>query len=398
MLEGQTISPNAEPEGLMNRLIGFGRFLRLNGFMATTGDIIDLSAVMDEFVLKSSLRFKQHLQVVFCSTHHEVIRFEELFNAFWLGQHSKKKRTETQTALAREKQIEISRDQDTQGKGGLALYYEVTGQKKANIENDDNESTMAGASISERSTLIDFDKTKNSMEQDALLLMSERLGRQMRYRLSRRYKQSPKGKKINFRRTFRTNINTDGIPFKLVKKKTKTPPIKLVNFIDVSGSMDNYSLFFTRFMHALTGGFQHSESFLFHTRLAHISTALSQSNAIKMMEKLKLISGGWSGGTRIADSLKIFNDKFARKYVDSKTIIIIMSDGYDSSGTTLMADQLKRLKSRCYKVIWLNPMMGRKGYEVKTDALKYSLPYIDILAPAYNLRTLLELEKTLVKI
>jgi uncharacterized protein with von Willebrand factor type A (vWA) domain len=54
-----------------------------------------------------------------------------------------------------------------------------------------------------------------------------------------------------------------------------------------------------------------------------------------------------------------------------------------------------RLKSRCRKLIWLNPLLGRSGYEPRTRGMQAALPLIDLFAPAHKLQSLQALEPVL---
>lgn len=149
--------------------------------------------------------------------------------------------------------------------------------------------------------------------------------------------------------------------------------------------MDAYSLFFTRFVHALSGQFARAESFIFHTRLVHISRTLREADPAKMMEKIALISQGWSGGTRIGDALATFNAQYAREFTNARTVALIMSDGFDAGAPDTLVTELRRLKQCCHKVVWLNPMLGRDSYQPETKAMAAALPYLDTFAPAHNL-------------
>ena len=195
----------------------------------------------------------------------------------------------------------------------------------------------------------------------------------------------------------RASVSTGGLPCKLIVERRTHPPVSLLLFVDVSGSMDSYSLFFTRFVHALTGRFDRAEAFIFHTRLVHVTRALREANPVKMMQKMSLISQGWSGGTRIGAALGAFNDRYARACAHSRTIAIVMSDGFDTGPAEKLTDEIRRLKRRCQSVFWLNPMAGKQGYRPETASMAAALPHLDLFAPAHNLSSLERLEDALVR-
>ena len=50
-------------------------------------------------------------------------------------------------------------------------------------------------------------------------------------------------------------------------RRRKYRPLRLVLLLDASGSMELYTAFFVRFLHAVVGAFREAEAFVFHTRL-----------------------------------------------------------------------------------------------------------------------------------
>ncbi len=134
-----------------------------------------------------------------------------------------------------------------------------------------------------------------------------------------------------------------------------------------------------------------------YTALVHITDALKQPDVTRVRESLALISQGWSGGTRLGEALQ----RFARDYsarINSRTLFIIVSDGLDTGEPELLAQQLASIRRRCRKIVWLNPLLGREGYEPKTGAMLAALPHIDVFAPAHTLQSLLALEPVLTNV
>ena len=389
--------------GFLTRLTQFARLLRDNGFIAypvDTADAATLFATQDEG-RPTERRLRTVLKALYCTRRSELERFDELFDAYWNDRVGRKR------TLLRDVQsggsaaaIVAKTSGDGRPQGGLADYFEwadagADGQS-ATDDDDDAESRLGGASGAQALSSMDFGKLIDQDQAEQLLGLAERIGARMRYRLSRRRKDSVAGRFLNFRRTFQRSIATAGTPMRLIRRVRRRPPVKLAVFIDVSGSMDAYSIFFTRFVHALTGRFAHAEAFLFHTKLVHITGVLREADPVKMTEKMSLISQGWSGGTRIGEALETFNANYADAFAGSRTIALIMSDGYDAGDPERLCAALQDLKRRTYKTLWLNPMLGRKGYAPETKAMAAALPYLDLFAPAHNLASLLDLEDALV--
>ena len=104
---------------------------------------------------------------------------------------------------------------------------------------------------------------------------------------------------------------------------------------------------------------------------------------------------GWSGGTLIGASLAAFNSGWPNQ-VDKRTIVIILSYGWDTGEPSELAAELAELKGRAGKLIWLNPLLGSPDYQPLVRGMQTALPSIDVFAPLHNLATLRALEQHLV--
>jgi uncharacterized protein with von Willebrand factor type A (vWA) domain len=220
----------------------------------------------------------------------------------------------------------------------------------------------------------------------------------MRYRLSRRYKAAHTGSKLDLRRTIRRNIHYGGEPLNLVHRARPDRPVRIVVLLDVSGSMKLYSRFFLQFVKGLVSEWIDTDAYLFHTRLVRVSDALREKDSIKAMARLALMAEGFGGGTRLGGSLKTFNDRHAKRALNSRTVIIILSDGYDTGAPDLMAGELKRLKKRVRRIVWLNPVLGWRDYEPITQAMALALPMIDHFCAANTLESLAAIENDIARL
>jgi uncharacterized protein with von Willebrand factor type A (vWA) domain len=100
---------------------------------------------------------------------------------------------------------------------------------------------------------------------------------------------------------------------------------------------------------------------------------------------------GWSGGTKIGASLAEFNAAWL-DLVDSRTIVILLSDGWDTGEPELLADELARLQQRAGRIVWLNPLLGDPSYRPLTRGVSAALPHVDVFAPLKDLASLRALE------
>jgi uncharacterized protein with von Willebrand factor type A (vWA) domain len=224
--------------------------------------------------------------------------------------------------------------------------------------------------------------------------LSLRLLRQMSLRISRRFISNDRGRRTDLRRTLRRSISHGGEPIVLAYKRRKPRKNKLVILLDISGSMNFYSLFLVRFAYALQTCFQRVDTFLFSTSLVEISPLLRTRHLSEALRRLSQREAGWSGGTKIGESLDQFNRRYG-KLLTRDTLFIILSDGWDTGEPELLASQMRRAKQRAQKVLWLNPLLGLKDYQPVTRGIAAALPYVDVFAPANNLESLLALERYL---
>jgi len=107
---------------------------------------------------------------------------------------------------------------------------------------------------------------------------------------------------------------------------------------------------------------------------------------------------GVGGGTRIGESLATFNRWHAKRVIHSRTAVMIVSDGYDTGPPEELGMQMQRLRRRCRRIIWLNPLMGWRDYAPVARGMQAALPYIDLFAPAHSLDSLAALEPHLARI
>ena len=60
--------------------------------------------------------------------------------------------------------------------------------------------------------------------------------------------------------------------------------------------------------------------------------------------------------------------------------------------------KMERLQRNCYRLIWLNPLLGLPSYQPLTQGIQAALPYVDDFMPVHNLDSLEALGRHLQRI
>jgi uncharacterized protein with von Willebrand factor type A (vWA) domain len=213
------------------------------------------------------------------------------------------------------------------------------------------------------------------------------MARRLAARPSRRWKRARRGARVHLRATMRGLLGTGGDPAGLAYQERKLRRTKLVAICDVSGSMDLYSRFLLQCLFALQHSFARVETFVFSTRLDRITDQLDRRRYHDALDELSHTVRGWWGGTRIGESLSAFADAWMR-LVDRRTIVIVLSDGWETGDPEQLGAALEAIAKRAGRVIWLNPLLGSPTYQPLTRGMQAALPHVDIFAPAHNLASL----------
>ena len=115
-------------------------------------------------------------------------------------------------------------------------------------------------------------------------------------------------------------------------------------------------------------------------------------DTFRAINRLSMMAQGFGGGTKIGTNLEAFNKQYAARMVNGRSVVIILSDGYDTDPPEKVAAALSRLKKRGCKIIWLNPLKGWKDYEPVARGMAAALPNLDLFTAATTLDDLAALE------
>ncbi len=400
MTTASAIQESTESVGaaMRRRLAGFVRTLRDNGFAVGLAETRDALSVLASPAAKRPSALSAALRALFCATHGDWERFDEIFQAYWLGRGMRRMQQVSGSPAERRKaQRQLSAAGAPQGRPGLPDHTE----RREGPESDnpaDGRGRRGGATRAENLGAVDLRHIADPEDVAAAHELAARLARAMRARLVRRERPRRRGRRLDLRRTIHRNISHGGTPIELVWRRRKAKPLRLVILLDASGSMSLYTAFFVRFIHGVVDTFREAEAFVFHTRLAHVSESLRDRDVTRAIDRLSLMAQGMGGGTRIGESLATFNRWHAKRVINSRTAVMIVSDGYDTGEPDRLANEMRRLRRRCRRIIWLNPLIGWESYAPEARGMQAALPYVDLFAPAHNLASLAALEPYLARI
>jgi uncharacterized protein len=385
-------------DAILGRISAFAMLLRNHGFIIGLRENTDAARLAGELAIERPATQRAAFKALFCSRVSDWRQFDELFDSYWFGRGMKKlMKVAGSLATSTRPNLSTSTEKGSNQNGSSELSDQVS--NPSGVETEEGSTAKSeGASGTEITSSTDFRKIADPRELEKAHAAAERFARAMRARLTRRERARNRGRRIDLRATIRRNIGVGGTPIVLRFRQRKPKPLRLVVLLDASGSMQMYTAVFIRFIHGILDNFREAEAFVFHTRLAHISSAMKEKNATRALERMSLMTQGVGGGTRIGECLATFNRWHAKRILNSRSCIMILSDGYDTGTPEALASELKRLRQRCRRIAWLNPMMGWDGYRPDAKAMQAALPYLDLFAPAHNLESLEALEPYLARL
>lgn len=386
----------ARDPGPAARMAGFMAHLRAHGLrLGVAETTLALKALRHAGAVDPET-CRRALKPVCTGSAENAQRFDALFDAFWLNGGRV-----TQKIMPAPSSADLSSVQSSRERPG-----QTQSDSSGQASGADDGGGEAEAGGEGKLTAV---STKNLMKQDlrdlvqkediaAAEVIARRLGAALRDRRSRRRKAARKGDRLHFRKVIRQSLAQGGEPLRLYRKARPDRPVKLVAICDVSGSMTIYARVFLAFLAGLMRADTTSDAYLFHTRLVRITDALRDKDALRALGRLSVLADGFGGGSKIGGSLQQFTRTYARRFVDGRTAVLILSDGYDTDPPGQIATALQALRKRGCKIIWLNPMKGWAGYEPIARGMAAALPHLDLFRAANRLEDLAALEPELARL
>lgn len=380
-------------KGTLPSLMAFARALKHLGVKVSLSQVIDTSRSAELVDIAERQDFRTLLRSNLISQKEDFPVFDMVFDCFWREQSYE--RVPMETLDIQGTPTETGAEDGGNEEGLEEAVAEATAQENVPLENLDEFSipTYSPQELLNRKDFSEMGVEESRAIARAILLIATKIATQ----ISRRKKIGRKGNTVDPRWTLRKSMKYGGEIVELVNRKRRIKKTKVVLLCDVSGSMDCYSRFLIQFMYGLQNELWGVETFVFSTSLSRITHLIRTKDIGNALEKISGSILGWSGGTNIGRSLHTFNRNFAPSMVTHRTVVVIISDGWDRGDVSLLEREMQDLKRRGKKIIWLNPLLASDNYEPLCKGMQAALPYLDMFLSVHNVNSLVALGRTLQK-
>jgi uncharacterized protein len=375
---------------LLSEAVGFGRALRAAGLSVDLGAAIDYARSLTLVEIADREQVRAAGEAVFVRRRDDRQVYNAVFDRWWRQRRRRHAGEFQPPALPTEQGDDVEGESDE----SLALPGEERrpGQTDEGgipiptltAEVPDDEAPIDGVVISpdaySQSEVLrhrDFDRMTPSELREAERLI-DLLEPRLERRRTRRYELHSHGRRLAPRAMFRRNLGTGGQLLEWVWRRPVHEPRSLVVICDISGSMERHSRLLLRFVQALSASTAvKTEAFVFGTRLTRVTRLLHDRDRDRALARVADVVNDWAGGTRIGESFREFNQRWARRTLRTSGVVIVISDGWDRGDPALVASETARLRRNCHRLIWLNPLAGTPGYQPLAGGMRAAFPYID---------------------
>jgi uncharacterized protein with von Willebrand factor type A (vWA) domain len=380
----------AEGQGrLAENILYFARALRAAGMPVGPGAVLDALEAVQVARVGNRDDFYWTLHAVFVKRHEHTILFDQAFRIFfrkrgYIDKLLASMLPETTPSAPKRPDAGAQRIQD-------ALFSGMNERAKESEVEIDARLTVSDREVLQKKDFAQMTAAEIAAAKEAIA----RLALPLDLVRTRRLKPSLHGHMIDVRRTLRASMKAGGavIDLKYLGPRVKEPPI--VALLDISGSMSQYTRLFLHFLHSITDARKRVTTFLFGTRLTNVTRAIRQRDPDEALAMCGANVADWSGGTRIATSLHLFNRQWARRVLGQGAVVLLITDGLERDADDSLAFEMDRLHRSCRRLIWLNPLLRFEGFEARAKGVKTMLPYVDELRPIHNLDSMTELVRAL---
>lgn len=383
VLVGRGAGPESDESGPVRIAVAFSVILRKLGIAVPVGSVTTFAEALCTLGVDRRESVYWAGRAVLLRRPEDQDLYDRAFNAFWFAVVAS---SDTET-VTQNITIELDDDDDTDEPG----------------DDDADDDGPAGETISVRFSATETLRHKDFAEYTPEEFLEARTAMSaLRFvgspRRSRR-RQPVVGKRStphpDLRRTVRGALRTDGLAIQRSFTEPSTKPRRIVLICDVSGSMEAYARALVRFCQAAVVGRGRVEAFALGTRLTRITRELSSRDPDQAMRNAAKRVMDWSGGTRLGEGMRAFNDQWGVRGMARGAIVVILSDGWDRGSPELLGAQMERLHRVSHRLVWVNPLKAAPGYAPLARGMAAALPHVDTFIEGHSLASLESLAKIL---
>jgi uncharacterized protein len=379
-LDPNIIAARADGAAIADAVVRFARLLRAAGLpVGPDRTVLATRAVVAAGIESPQvLYWALHAALVGRPEQREI--FDQAFHAFW-----KHPGWQSETSSS----IEGNRDNETAGQPLARRLADLLLPHDARHARDASPELVGIESYS-------FEEVLRQKDFEQMTAAEQRLARRLIARMTllleeiptRRFERSQRGERIDLRRVLRETAahGSDHIVLAFRRRKVRRPP--LVVLCDISGSMESYARIFLHFVYALTNARECVHTFLFGTRLTHVTPLLRGRDPDKAVAKVGHDVKDWSGGTRIGANLAEFNRLWGRRVLAQGALVLLFTDGLDREDGEGVAAAARRLRASCRRLVWVNPLLRYDRYAPAALGARALHPHVSEVRACHNLDSL----------
>lgn len=359
---------------ISGNIVLLGMFLRKNGFVIGAKEEADAMHSLTLLPIDHEQLFKSALKSILSKSKWQYEQFDDLYEEFW---KQLRKAVDSKTKALAEETVAPTAPPPSLEVLKSWLYNESPNEEKQ-VAAFSNLEVLGRQNFNDMST------------DDIRLMMAllRKMAKKLAHQKSRLKKRSSKNKTLDMRRTCAANLRMGGDMLRLQFSEPKDKKFKIVLLCDVSKSMGLYSQFLVHLIYAFQNAYDQVETFVFSTALHRVTDLLENHEFDKAFDLISSRVPHWSGGTTIGNCLQSFVDTYGPTKLTRKTVVFILSDGWDTGDSSNLKNAMKQIHKRSKKIIWLNPLAGNPDFSPEVIGLQTALPYIDVLESAHNLESL----------
>jgi hypothetical protein len=369
---------------LVANVLLFGRFLRARGLEMHVGRLIDVVEALQHVDLGSRDAVYHTCRTLLVHRRDDLPVFDQAFDAFWRQRRATLSRPGDSSSRRNDRAADVrSQAADTRGRH-VPLPAGDVGEGGGMLR------TWSDAAVIAHKDFGAFTDEDVAAARAAL----ERLEWTPGMRRTRRWVPG-RGPRLDLCRAIAQSVRTGGDILRWPRRRRRMRPRPVVLLCDISGSMERYSRMLLHFAYTFAARERRVEAFVFSTQLTRVTTELRGRRVEKALARVAQVVPDWSGGTRIGDALRQFHQQWSRRLPRGGLVVLLISDGWDRGDPAVLRAQMERLRRRCRRLIWLNPLIGTPDYAPLTRGLEVALPNVDDFLPVRTMANLADLAQHL---